>query len=158
MLVVMDMQLEKIESEEHKMDNAQAKEQIKQYWEKGDITGILQVGFESFLATVFDRPLTFGKFLDYTGDFFDRFILETSAQEQLKFIAGKLHLELTAPTQICLNADLYFQDHSQQWVLKQKTGGIDSSRFKDWETSADLKLLRERKKLELPIDSPKEMR
>lgn len=140
------------------MDNAQAKEQIRKYWEEGDITGILQIGLESFLTTVFDRPLTFGKFLDYTGDFFDRFILETRAQEQLKFVAGKLHLELSAPTLIHLNADFYFQDHMQQWVLKQKSGEIDSSRFKDWETSADLKLLRERKKLELPIDSPKEMR
>lgn len=140
------------------MNNEQAKEKIKEYWAEGNIPAILQIGFDSFLDMIFEHPLSFDTFLKRTGNAFDRFIIETCAQEPLNFVAGKLHMEMVSETEIRLGADFYFKDQAQQWVLKQKTGGITSSQFKDWETSVDLKILRERRKLELPIDPPKGLR
>ena len=63
-------------------------------------------------------------------------------------------MELSSPETINLTADFYFRNQAQQWILKQKTGEIETERFKDWETSVDLKLLRERRTLEFPIDPP----
>jgi len=139
------------------MDNEQLKEKIRKYWEDGNIGAILQLGFESFLTMIFDRPLKFDTFLDYTGSFFDGFIRETCEQEPLKYVGGKFRMELGASDEVQLNADFYFQDHTQQWILKQKSGQISSTRFKDWKTSVDLMILQNRGQLELPIDPPKEL-
>lgn len=134
--------------------NEKAKEAIRQKWEEGDMLGVLTAGFENFIAMLCDRPTDFGNFMDSTGAFFDSFILETSRQEQLDFAGGKLKMELSSSETINLTADFYFRNQAQQWILKQKTGEIETERFKDWETSVDLKLLRERRTLEFPIDPP----
>lgn len=134
--------------------NEKAKEVIRQKWEEGDMLGVLTAGFENFIAMLCDRPTDFGHFMDSTGAFFDSFILETSRQEQLDFAGGKLKMELSSPETINLTADFYFRNQAQQWILKQKTGEIETERFKDLATSVDLKLLRERRTLEFPIEPP----
>lgn len=130
------------------------KEKIKEAWATGDFVGLLQAGFENFLSIVFDRPLPFQTFLDYTSSFIDRFIIETEQREHLQCVGGKLFLELSSPQRIQMTADLYFQDSHKQWILKKKEGCVEASKFSDWNKAPELEQLRRTKKLEYPITAP----
>ena len=120
--------------------NKKAKEDIKAAWNKGDAIGLLRAGLDSFVNLIVrSEPMSFQGFLDYTGDSFDRFILETERQDHLSYIGGKMVLELekdtaVMPAIIHIIADFYFQTADEKWVMQTKKGKIECSHFSDWNT------------------------
>lgn len=115
--------------------------------------------FDKFMKLMFrNKTILFQDFLDSTSTYFDTFIQDTSKKENLKFIAGKFLMEREDSELIHFTAEFYFQDSSQQWILKKKEENISYDCFTDWETSPELKQLQQHKKLEFPIDPPVDMR
>lgn len=104
-----------------------------------------------------DRPLSFHKFLEYTGEYLDKFILDTCKHEQLNYIGGKLifSMESICDREIQLAADFYFKNPSGQWILKKKSGKVGTRRFNDYDSSPELAKLKECKKIEYSIDPPR---
>jgi|InofroStandDraft_1065614.scaffolds.fasta_scaffold07974_10 hypothetical protein len=144
-----------------KPNNDALKQRIKKAWAEGDLVAFMAAGLEAgfdlltnFITNIWDKPIAYKSFLDYTDQLFDAFILETCQKEKLDFVGGKLFLSYKISNNIALQADFYFQDVRQNWVLKQKKGRLDSSRFSDWETEPELIELRKSKKLEYPIEPP----
>lgn len=145
-------------------DHQKVKEDIKAACAEGDLMALMYAGFESFLNVLFgdgSAPISFRKFLDHTGSFFDRFVLETSREEHLSYVGGKMILQVdrgkrrtgdTVP--IHLSADLYFRTMDKQWIVKKKQGQVDSSRFTDWDTDKEAIKLQQTGKLELSIEPP----
>lgn len=140
--------------------NKRAKENIKSAWNEGDLPGLFVAGIDSFLNMLCNSaPLPFQRFLEYTGIFFDKYILETSQQEHLNFIGGKMFMSVNeplnaSPVSIQLSADLYFQAQDKHWVIKKKNGSMDSTRFTDWDTDVQAVQLRKTGKIEFSIDPP----
>jgi len=144
-----------------KSANELIKQRIKKAWADGDLVAFMAAGLEAgldllnnFIINIWDRPITYKNFLDYTEQLFDAFIIETCHKENLEFVGGKLFLTCKMSNVIALQADFYFQDAAKNWILKQKTGRLDSGRFSDWETEPELAALRKTKKLEYPIEPP----
>lgn len=143
-------------------ENQRLKEEIKTAWEDGDLLGLLKAGIDGFLNMVGNSaPLPFQRFLEYTGVSFDTYILDISRQEQLNYLGGKMTLKTgtgqpDGPTPVHLLADFYFQTRDKQWVMKQKSGQVDSSRFLDWDRDPAAVKLQQEGKLELTIDPPHE--
>ena len=137
-----------------------AKENIKLAWAEGDLWGIACAGIDSFLNMLGNSmPISFQKFLEYTGVSFDKYILETAKKENLRYVGGKMILELdkavvAAPTSIHLSADFYFQTPDKKWVVKKKSGKVESTRFSDWDTDSDSIKLKTAGRLELSIEPP----
>lgn len=136
--------------------NRKTREEVKKAWAEGDLAAILKAGFDNFMSILFDNPLSFDTFLDYTGQFFDEFIRKTTAEEHLRYVGGKIKFKLNGPTCADMTADFYFQTPGKQWVMKQKTGRVDRSRFSDWDTAPNLLRLRKDGALEFEIDAPTE--
>lgn len=132
------------------------KDRMKEAWSKGDLVGLLGAGMDNFLDVISNRPISYQTFLRYTGQFLDKFIVDTCKQEHLAYIGGRLTLtikdELPHVIQLC--ADFYFQNVDKQWILKKKEGQVDSNRLSDYDTAPELATLKEEKKLEYPIDTP----
>lgn len=145
-------------------DRQKVKEDIKAACVEGDLKALMYAGFESFLDMLFgdnSAPISFRKFLDHTGSFFDRFVLETSRKEHLNYVGGKMILQLDHGKRkagdaipIQLFADLYFQTADKQWIVKKKQGQVDSSRFTDWDIDKEAIKLQQTGKLELSIEPP----
>lgn len=130
---------------------------------EGYLVSLMRAGIEGFLHILCgmgSAQISFQRFLDQTGLFFDRYILDTSRQEGLSYIGGKMILRLdhgntvvgTIPIQ--LSADLYFQTANKQWLVKQKQGQVDSPRFTDWDTDATAIALQQTGTLEWSIEPP----
>jgi len=140
--------------------NKRAKETIKSAWADGDLLGLISAGLDSFLNMLGNSAsLPFQQFLEYTGVSFDKYILEISQQEHLNFIGGKMFMSVNenlnvSPVPIQLSADFYFQTQDKHWVIKKKSGRIDSTRFTDWGTDVKADQLRKAGKLEFAIDPP----
>lgn len=150
-----------IESKSQKTTNDAMKQRIIKAWTEGDLASFMTAGLEAgldllnnFIINIWDKPIAYKSFLDYTEQLFDAFIIESCKKEGLNFIGGKLILTCKMSNAIALSADFYFQDAAQNWILKQKTGRLDSSRFSDWKTEPELIELRKSKKLEYPIEPP----
>lgn len=145
-------------------DHQKVKAYIKAACAEGDPKALIYAGLESFLDILFgdgSAPISFRKFLDHTGSFFDRFILETSRKEHLNYVGGKMILQIdhgkhrtgdAIPIQ--LSAELYFQTADKQWIVKKKQGQVDSSRFTDWDADKEAIKLQQTGKLELSIEPP----
>lgn len=135
-------------------------EALKKAWRENDFAKLISLGFAKFMDLLSgDSPLPFQKFLKYTGEYFDRFILDTSRQKQMNYIGGKMIMELKQnradmPATILLCADFYFQTAGKQWILEKKQGQISTDRFRDWDTDADAVQLQESGRLELSIEPP----
>lgn len=133
-----------------------AKDRIKAAWTDGDIIGLLGASLESFVNTIFETPLSYQAFLEYTGEYLDHFILDACEQEELTYVGGKLTLVLVPGVKesIALHADCYFQNAEKQWILKKKDGIVDKKRIVDYNSVPELRRLKTEKKLEYPIDAP----
>lgn len=146
-----------LQSEERRK---KAQEDIKASWEDGDLVGLFRAGWDNFLNMLGgNEPMPFQRFLDYTGSYFDKYIQKTSRREHLNYMGGKMFLQVNedpnaAPVTIQLSADFYFQTQDKQWIVKKKSGKVDSSRFIDWETDASAAQLRSSGKLQFSIDPP----
>ena len=130
-----------------KDENTRIKEEIKAAWEEGDMYKVIAAGFDS------------QRFLEYTGDSFDKFIREVSQKEHITYIGGTMVLQVGADREaqqvpIQLSADFYFKTENGKWVTKKKTGMVESCRFSDWESSPDAMELRKKGRLELSIEPP----
>ena len=144
------------------MQNQKIKEDIKTAWNKGDANGLLRAGLDSFVNLIVrSEPIPFQKFLDYTSESFDRFILETEQKDHLSYVGGKMVLELekntaVTPAIIYITADFYFQTTDEKWVMQTKKGKIECSHFSDWDTAPgdNTKKLKETGKLEMSIEPP----
>lgn len=140
--------------------NTRAKDNIKAAWAEGDLWGMACAGIDSFLNMLGNSmPISFQQFLEYTGVSFDKYILEITQKECLRYVGGKMILELdkdavTAPISIHLSADFYFQTSDKKWVVKKKNGKVESTRFSDWDTDSDSIKLRTVGRLELSIEPP----
>ena len=106
-------------------------------------------------------PISFQRFLEQTGLFFDHYILAVSHQESLDYVGGKMILQLEHGERkvvdgitIRLFADLYFQTADEQWIVKQKQGQVDSARFMDWDSDKTAIILQQAGKVELSIELP----
>ena len=143
-----------------KDENTRIKEEIKTAWEEGDVYRLLAAGIDSFLDRILGNcPISFQRFLEYTGDSFDKFIREVSQKEHITYIGGTMVLQVGADREaqqvpVQLSADFYFKTKDGQWVTKQKTGVVESCRFSDWESSPDAMELRKKGRLELSIEPP----
>ena len=137
-------------------DNPQAA--VRQAWNKGNILELFQAGLDNFMSMLFDRPIPFLTFLNQTSIFFDKFILDTSREEQIKYVGGELIMTLEQETIILLTAKFYFQDIENKWALKEKRGQVDNTRFSDWNTAPELAMLRKTKNLKFSIEPPKKKR
>lgn len=140
--------------------NQKAKDDIKKAWAEDDLLGLLRAGIDNFFNVLSTgAPIAFQRFLEYTGISFDKYILDVSKREQLKYVGGKMTMSLekdtsNMPIPISLSADFYFQTFDKKWVLKKKSGKVDSSRFSDWDSDTDAATLRKTGKLELSIEQP----
>ena len=140
--------------------NKKAKETIKAAWAEGDLWGLFCAGIDNFMSMLLGGgPISFRRFLEYTGKSFDQYIRRVSREEGLRYIGGKLILELgqeeaAAPDAIRLSADLYFQTEEKQWIVKKKTGAIGWDQFSDRDTDPELKRLKDTGRLELSIEPP----
>lgn len=115
----------------------------------------------NMLRRVVSIPISFQTFLKQTGLNFDHYILTISQQEGLNYIGGKMVLQLIHDQSrtvdsipIRLSAELYFQTADKQWVVKQKQGQVDSTRFTDWDTNEMAAVLQQTGILEWSIESP----
>ena len=106
-------------------------------------------------------PISFQRFLEQTGLEFDRYILNTSRQEDLDYIGGKVILQLI-PDQdkavdtisIRLSAEFYFQTADERWIVKTKQGQVGSTRFTDWDTDMTAVTLQQTGTLEWSVEPP----
>ena len=126
------------------MSEKVVKEIIRTAWREGDVLSLIRAGIESFMSVLYrsgSAPISFQRFLDHTGLLLDRYVSDTSRQEHMNYVGGRMVLQLdrgkhravgTIP--IRLSADLYFQTADKQWIVKQKQGHVDSTRFTDWDT------------------------
>lgn len=145
-------------------ERQKVKEDIKAALAEGDLVSLVRTGIDSFMNALFGNdsaPISFQKFLDHTGSFFDHYILDTSQQEHLNYVGGKMILQLghgkrkaVDAIPIRLSADLYFQTADKQWIVKKKQGQVDSTRFTDWDTDKTAITLQRTGKVELSIDPP----
>lgn len=141
--------------------NRRIQENIKSAWQNCDILGLIHAGLDSFMNLLFSgAPISFQQFLEDTSVFLDKYIQETSCQEHLDYVGGKLTLELnktdsSQPDIIHLSADFYFQTKDKKWIFKKKSGKVNSNCFTDWDTDAEIKKLRNTGKFELSIEPPK---
>ncbi|MDE5700257.1 MAG: hypothetical protein K2I96_23125 [Lachnospiraceae bacterium] len=140
-------------------ENKKAKKDIKSALAKGDLTGVLKAGIDNFFNILCSsKPMTFQQFIEYTGIFHDKFILDTCKQEHLNYVGGKMLIELernnaeAVPIQLC--ADFYFQKPNQEWVMKKRKGHINSSSITDWDTNEMAANLRETGRIEFSIEMP----
>ena len=140
--------------------NEKAKRNIKTAWDEGDLLGLACAGIDNLLNMLcHNPPISFQRFLEYTGASFDTYILDVTQQEHLSYVGGKMLLELEktqtiTPTLIQLSADFYFQTPDKKWIVKKKKGKIESSRFTDWNVDVDAVKLQRAGKLELSIEPP----
>jgi len=141
----------------NKNDKAQQEEKTDTKGNNWKATGkddFWKIIFKKFLNK---RTLPFQKFLDDTGDFFDRYILETCQKENWKCFGGKLTLEkMPESKDIHLSADLYFQSSDQKWNKIHTENHVDIERFNDWDTNEELLKLCKEGKIEMTIEPPKE--
>lgn len=140
-------------------ENKKAKKDIKSALAKGDRTGLFKAGIENFFNILCSsKPLTFQQFIEYTGIFHDKFILDTCKQEHLNYVGGKMLIELernnaeAVPIQLC--ADFYFKKPNQEWVMKKRKGHINSSSITDWDTNEMAANLRKTGRIEFSIEMP----
>ena len=74
-----------------KDENTRIKEEIKAAWEEGDMYKVIAAGFDSFFSLLLGNcPIPFQRFLEYTGDSFDKFIREVSQKEHITYIGGTM--------------------------------------------------------------------
>jgi len=136
------------------------REELRKAWEELDIIKLISLGFASFMDLLCgEGPIPFQKFLKYTGDFFDQYILDVMRKERLSYVGGKMVMELrearpNMPAVVFLFAEFYFQNAARQWVMKQKKGEVSIDRFSDWNSDADALKLQESGRLELSIEPP----
>ena len=145
-----------------------------------NIANRIRAEMERFLSYVFaGRSLSLADFLDSSGEYFDRFVIETRQKEQLTFVGGKLILtpesapgkvasknsarmrrevpkNYSGPCSIQITANLYFQDTEKEWVMKTVQKHITSDSIKDWDAAPELEELRAGNAIEFPIDPPDE--
>ena len=144
-----------ISSEENKKN----KRDIKSALIKGDLTGLLKAGVDSFFNMLCsDKPREFQQFIEDTGALHDKFILDTCRQENLNYIGGKMLIDLeqnkAEPATIRLLAKFYFQKPNQEWVEKERKGEVGIDSFIDWDTDKMAASLRKTGQLEFSIESP----
>ena len=140
--------------------NNRAKDKIKSAWDEGDFWGIFCAGIDNFMGLLFsDIPISAHRFLEDTGDLFDKYIIEVSERENLRYFGGKMTLKLEQTQSdrtgtILLIAELYFQTQEKKWIVKQKSGKMSTAQISDWDNSIELNTLRQEGKMELAIDPP----
>lgn len=141
--------------------NNKAKDRIKSAWDEGDFWGIFCAGIDNFMNLLFsDMPISAHRFLEDTGALFDKYIDTVSEKENLRYIGGKMILELektqtTSADTILLSADLYFQTPDKKWIVKKRSGKMSIAQISDWDSSTELCALRQNGKMELSIEPPK---
>ena len=149
---------------EHMEERRKMKEGIKTAWAEGDLATLMRTAIENFMNILRGNgspPMSFQTFLDQTGSFFDLYVSDTSRQEHLDYVGGKLTLQLdydgskaVDAIPIRLSADLYFQAADKQWIVKQKQGQVDSAWFIDWDTDERAVILQQAGKLEWSVEQP----
>lgn len=147
-------------------DNRKIMNSIKKEWER-------------FLAHVsMGYSITLADFLDSSGEYLDKFMIETEQKEQLICVGGKLILEpefsssrdvastnsgrfkreafkdINASCQIQITANLYFQNIQKKWIMKTLQKSIILGAIKDWSTAPELEELRAGNVMEFSIDPP----
>lgn len=144
----------------------------------GELAERIMAGLDRFLSTVFARhPIPLADFLDSSEKYFDDLIIETSENEHLHFIGGKLIFtpegnsskapgqslfglgresgrRASSSCQVQITANLYFQNAQKDWIMKTVQGHTTSTSIKDWDTAPELAELRKGDPIEFPIDSP----
>lgn len=143
-------------------ENKRIKKNMISALEKGNPIELLRAGLDGFLNMFCrDRPREFQQFIEEMGASHDRFILDTCRKENLKYIGGKMFIDLgrnkIESATIRLLAEYYFQKPNQEWIEKKKSGEIGIDNFTDWDTDKMAASLRETGKLEFSIEPPEEM-
>lgn len=137
-----------------------AKEEMKTALKENDLVKLISLGLARFMELLCgDGPLAFQKFLKYTSDYFDQYILDTSQQKHMIYVGGKMIMEIKnaredMPPTILLFADFYFQTADKQWIVEKKQGQVSADRFKDWDTDEDALQLQVNGRMELSIEPP----
>ena len=138
------------------------KEVIRTAWGEHDLLSLMCAGVRRLVSMIHESgsiPISFQRFLDHTGLFFDHYISDIGQQEHLDYVGGKMVLQLAQcqcgavdVIPIRLSADLYFQMVGRQWVIKQMQGQVDSTRFTDWDTDETAIILQRTGRLEWSIE------
>lgn len=139
--------------------NKKNQKDIEPALEKGSFIEWVKAGVDNFFDMLdSSKTMTFQKFLEYTGAFHDKFILDTCEQEHLSYVGGRMFMELeqneAEAVLIQLSADFYFQNPNQEWVMKKKKGQINSNSIIDWDTDEMAARLRETGGIEFTIEMP----
>lgn len=157
-----------------------AQENPPHVWDDHELSERIKAGLDRFLSLVFEgHPVPLADFLDSSEEYFDNYIVDTSREEHLSFVGGKLIFTPKAASvgrstpslfgfrqgtarrsassiQIEITANLYFQDAQKEWVMKTVQGHIASDSIRDWETAPELEDLRRGQPIEFPIEPPTE--
>ena len=75
-------------------------------------------------------------------------------QENVRFIGGKLRIDLASEEVLNLTADFYFYTHEETWSVQHKEGSLKVDAIIDWEDNPDLSELRGEGYLEYPLEPP----
>lgn len=126
----------------------------KKFSAEFNFINMIEEGLHAFLKELLRKSVTFQTFLEYTSEYFDQYILDTSSQEHIKYVGGKLFLKLCHAQTVQFIAEFYFQDKDRKWIRKVKEERINGKRFTDWETNPDLTRLRKEGNVEFQIEPP----
>ena len=118
------------------------------------VIDLVKVGVDTFFHMAELHPTHFYDFLRRTEEFFDAYIQAYCEQENVRFIGGKLRIDLASEEVLNLTADFYFYTHEETWSVQHKEGSLKVDTIIDWEDNPDLSELRGEGYLEYPLEPP----
>ena len=118
------------------------------------VIDLVKVGVDTFFHMAELHPTHFYDFLRRTEEFFDAYIQAYCEQENVRFIGGKLRIDLASEKVLNLTADFYFYTPEETWSVQHKEGSLKVDALIDWEDNPDLAELRGEGYLEYPLEPP----
>lgn len=118
------------------------------------VIDLVKVGVDTFFHMAELHPTHFYDFLRRTEEFFDAYIQAYCEQETVRFIGGKLRIDLASEEVLNLTADFYFYTPEETWSVQHKEGSLKVDALIDWEDNPDLSELRGEGYLEYPLEPP----
>lgn len=115
---------------------------------------LVKVGVSSFFHIMETHPTYFDTFLKRTEEYFDAYIRAYCADENVRFIGGKLNIDLASEETLALTAEFYFFTPEKTWTVHRKEGSLKIDAIIDWEHNPDMAELRGEGHLEYPLEPP----
>lgn len=91
---------------------------------------LVKLGFDGLVNLVSKDPFTYENFLDAISQYLDVKIQQITIEEGLKFIGGECTIKVERSERaVKTNAQMYFKDRNNKWVLKEMHGNTTLNCF-----------------------------